>query len=233
MSTTTAYPGTSVPGAPPIDETSIATLRWYHRHGRAAWYAVDTDADGRAVGWVVDGADPAADRIASFRPEAIERIRDVVPDPSFAPASLREIQAAHREWDAGERYASALPGRTWGLLVFLLLVLAALGGGAFAMTRSDPQVPRGRLVALAPVELRAHDVRLPVKPIPPHARGGAAHTVIHKKPHHRPPHHQVVNTQPSTPPAPPPPPPPPPPPTTHHSPSPGNCGPYKGAGFCG
>jgi hypothetical protein len=225
---TTTYPETHVPAAPTIDETSIATLRWYHRHGRAAWYAVDTDADGRAVGWVVDGADPAADRIATFRPEAIERIRDVVPDPSFAPASLREIQAAHRDWDAGERYASALPGRSWAMLLLVLLVLVALGVGAVAMTRGDQAVPRGRLVALVPPELRAHDLRMPVTPVPPHARGGRAHVVVHRKPHHRPqPRPVVTHSSPA------PPPPPPPPPTTHHSPKPGNCGPYKGAGFCG
>ena len=145
------------------------------------------------MGWVVDGADPAADRIASFRPEAIERIRDVVPDPSFAPASLREIRAAHRDWDAGERYASALPGRTWGLLVFLLLILAALGGGAYAMTRGGTQVPRGRLVALAPVELRSHDLRLPVTPVKPHARGGAAHGGAQEA-DRTPPHHAVVSS---------------------------------------
>src|SRR5262249_1197487 len=83
----TAYPA-AVPAAPAIDETSIATLRWYHRHGRAAWYAGDTDADGRAGRRGVGGAEPAgrghrADPRRGARP--VVRAGEPARDPGRTP----------------------------------------------------------------------------------------------------------------------------------------------------
>jgi hypothetical protein len=208
-----------------FDETSIATLRWYHVHGRSAWYAIERRADGAAIGWIADSVDPARDRLGTFRPEAIERMGAVALDRSFAPASLREIRLAHAQWDAADRYASALPRRTWLRLGLLLLLLLALLGAVLYLT-DDAAPLRGPLVVHDQTGPRVV-VHAAIPRAQPPARGGPSRVIRVKRPVKR---AVTPAATPSTPSAPAP---SQPAPARRPPPSRPGCGVYSGSPLCG